>query len=449
MVVEDVRKHPLPVGAPAGRQGAIMGLPLILGSTVVGVMNVYFPAPRHFAQIELDALGLLASHAAIAIQNAQLYEAIRRSNEDLERRVAERTAELEGERNRIRTILDSAGEGIYLTNPEGVIYYVNPANEQLTGYAFAEALGQTPDLWRSGLTLPSVIEGMERYLQHGEGWEGEVIFRRKDGTLYDAALTVTPVHDGGGRLVGFVGVQRDITRFKELDRLKDQFVTRIGHEMRTPLANVVLSIDLLEHGRPDKRVKYMETLHSEAARLRKLVDEFLEIAELDVARDLIRLVPTNLNHLTSSLIAGHRTLATQRGLALGDYLDPHLPLAEVDPTLVDRAISLVLENALNYTPRGGRITIMTGSLQQEERDWVTISVQDTGPGILPEEMPHIFERFYRGKVASDYTIPGSGLGLAICKAIVDQLGGRITVDSQPGRGATFTLWLRPAQNLNS
>jgi signal transduction histidine kinase len=115
-----------------------------------------------------------------------------------------------------------------------------------------------------------------------------------------------------------------------------------------------------------------------------------------------------------------------------------------DPALFVRALSILLENAFNYTPRGGWVMVTTEARRQDNRDWVTLSVQDSGPGISIEEIPHLFERFYRGKAAEDYATPGVGLGLAICKAIVDKLGGRITVESQAGSGATFTVWLRPA-----
>jgi signal transduction histidine kinase len=276
-------------------------------------------------------------------------------------------------------------------------------------------------------------------------WQGELINCRKDGVLYDLALTLTPIHNEQGELTGFVGVYRDISRLKELERLKDQFVTRIGHELRTPVANVKLYLDLLERGKPERRAQYLQTLNSETVRLRKMVDGFLEISELDAGAEPVRPVALDLNHLVTDLIAGQQALAGQRGLVIDVHSDPDLPWVLVDRMMIDKALTNVLTNALDYTPRGGRITVSTARRQHDECEWITVSIQDTGPGIAPEEVAHVFERFYRGKASGNFTVPGAGLGLSICKIILDKLGGRITVESPAGQGATFTIWLRMAE----
>jgi len=271
-----------------------------------------------------------------------------------------------------------------------------------------------------------------------------VINRRKDGSPYDAALTVTPLFDSDGQLFGLVSVQRDITHLKELDRLKDQFVSRIGHELRTPLANVSLYLDLLEHGKDEKRPQYMRVLRNETARLQKLVNGFLEMSELDAEATPLQRAPVDINVLIAQLVAEHSERAAEHNLQLDTQLAPDLPPALADTMWMRRVITILLQNALAYTPDGGRIGVMTGIQKEEDQEWVTFSVRDTGPGVLPEEMPHLFERFYRGAVANNFTVPGAGLGLSICKAVLDRLEGRIKVESQPGHGATFSVWLKPA-----
>ncbi|HKZ84977.1 MAG TPA: PAS domain S-box protein [Anaerolineae bacterium] len=398
---------------------------------------------RMWSSTEIDALRAAAGAFGAAIQNAQAEAALRQAHDVLEIRIQERTAELERERKQMQTILDAAGEGIVLIDRYNVIWYINAAMEQLSGYTLAEALCRTPFLWSPVYTAPAVIEDLQRCLACGEAWRGEVINQRKDGTLFDAALTLNPLSEADGQVLAFVGVQRDITLRKELDRLKNQFVSRIGHELRTPVANVKLYLDLLEHGKPDKREQYRHILLRETERLRRLIEGFLEMSQLDAGAIPIHLVPADLNRLVVDLVSGRSAVAAERGLTLTHHPAPDLPQALADPALLAQVLSKLLENALNYTPRGGCITVTTAVRDQADQDWITCSVQDVGPGISPEDMLHLFERFYRGEAARDFTTPGVGLGLAICKAIVDRLGGRLTAESWVGGGTVFTVWLRP------
>ncbi len=424
---------------------ALISAPMIWQDQVIGVIHVMHNVEHwRFTERDLELLTLFAGQAAIAVHNARLYDTIRAYSEELEQRVAKRTAELERERNQMRTILDTAGEGIVVTDPNWAIVYANQAAERITGYAFAEMQGQNPRLLKSGLTLADVFEDVGRTLARGEVWRGEVINRRKDGAPYNAALTVSPLKSADDVIIGYVSVQRDITRDKELDRLKIQLVSRVGHELRTPVTNVHLYVELLERGNPRKREQYLKTLHQETERLRRLVEGYLELSQLDADEVAIRLAPVDLNQLAADLVSGQQPQAAKRDLSLDYHPAPDLPAALADADLLARAMSILLENALNYTSPVGSVTCTTGVRASGDQEWVTFAVQDTGPGITPEEMPRLFERFYRGAAARDYTVPGAGLGLAIGKAIADKLGGRITAESQPGRGATFTLWLKPA-----
>jgi len=158
----------------------------------------------------------------------------------------------------------------------------------------------------------------------------------------------------------------------------------------------------------------------------------------------VLLAPVDLNPLIADLIDGLSEPAAERGLSLNPQLDPDLPPALVDRAMIARVLSNLMKNALDYTSRGGRISVITACGRRGDDEWITCAVQDTGPGLSAEEMPRLFERFYRGEAARDFITPGAGLGLAICKEIVDQLGGHITVDSQPGHGAAFIVWLKPA-----
>jgi PAS domain S-box-containing protein len=411
---------------------------------VFGMLGVYSRTDHAYQEANGETIAAFANQAAIAIENAQLSAAIRRYAAQLQDRVNERTAELEQERQRTRAILDAAGEGIVFTDAHGVIEYMNPQMEQLTGYSAIETVGQTPGLWSSGLTPRSVYNDLWGTIQHGHVWHGEMINRHRSGRLYDTALTVAPLRDADQSIVGHVGIQRDVSRQKELDRLKDEFASSVSHEFRAPLANIKLYLRLLDSGRPEKRGQYMQTLQRETTRLENLVEDVLSISRLDQQSALLHNAPLDLHPLIAEIIADRSDLAARHGLAL-DYLpNNNLPAALAEPGMFAQIITNLMSNAINYTPSGGLITIITGLRMHDQREWVTVTVQDSGPGISAADRPHIFERFYRGEVGRKSGAPGTGLGLAICKRIAEKLEGRLTLDSEPGQGATFTAWLKPA-----
>jgi PAS domain S-box-containing protein len=444
--IEDTSRHPV-FNAGSTLPSpllAIAGLPLIVGDTVLGVMNISYATPHPFSESERSILNLLAAQASIALHNARLHRQLQRYAEELEQRVAARTAELEHERQHLQAILDSAGEGIQIMDPDDRIIYVNPATEAITGYASAEMLGKTTRLWNDDVNPAASLGDLRQRVRQGESWQGEIINQRKDGTLYDAALTVTPLKDTQQQVTGFVVVHRDITRLKELEHLKDQFVSRIGHELRTPIANIKLYAQLLERGKPERRPEYLQTLHREIDRLTHLNDSFLEMAELDAARTAPTLAGVYANQLVEDLLLNLEPRAQQHNLLLKRHFDPRLTETRVttDRAWLARALSNILENALHYAPRDSEVTITTQWLATAGDYTCAIAVHNTGPGISSAELPHMFERFYRGEAARDYRVPGAGLGLAIAYTIMQRLNGRLTVNSLPGQGVTFTLLLR-------
>jgi len=411
---------------------------------VFGMLIVYSRTVNAYSESSSETVAAFANQAAIAIENAQLSEAIRQYAAQLQQRVDERTAELEAERQRTQAILDAAGEGIIFTDIRGVIEYMNPQMERLTGYRAAEAVGQTPSLWRSDQTPPSVYQALWSTIERGEVWQGEMINRHQLGRLYDTALTVAPLHNAAGVIVGYVGIQRDISHQKELDRLKDQFVSSVSHEFRAPLTNIKLYLRLLDSGRPEKREQYMQTLQRETTRLENLIEDLLSISRLDLGAAPAASVPVALDPLIAEIIADRSDLAAKHSISL-DYLPKTgLPPALAEASLFAQVITNLMSNAINYTPPGGLVTISTGTRVNDQQEWIIVSVQDTGPGISAADRLHIFERFYRGEAARQSGASGTGLGLAICQQVVDKLGGRLTVESEPGQGAVFTVWLKPA-----
>jgi len=185
-------------------------------------------------------------------------------------------------------------------------------------------------------------------------------------------------------------------------------------------------------------------LQRETARLENLIEDLLSLSQLDLNVAPPRNAPLDLHPLIAEMIADRSDLAARHGITL-DYLpNTDLPSALTESGMLAQVMTNLLSNAINYTPPGGLVTISTSQRTSDQQEWVTVSVQDTGPGISATDRPHIFERFYRGEAARQSGAPGTGLGLAICKQVVEKMEGRLTVESEPGHGATFIIWLRPA-----
>ena len=358
-------------------------------------------------------------------------------------------AALAAERDRLTAILANVGDAVFVMNRQGQIEFVNSAWERLNGFGFLEAVGKTPKIIKSGHHPREFYDQMWETILSGDTWSGEVVNRRKDGSTYEAVVTVQSVMDVSKHVINLVGVEHDISALKEVDRLKSQFVSDVSHELRTPLTNIRLYLDLMET--TDDRVKsarYLQTLTRESERLANLIDDLLSLSRLEAGATPFNPESLDIGELLAALVEDRRSLAGSRGLELTIQTQPQLPKADADRRLLGQVFTNLLTNAMHYTPAGGRINVRTQSRSLSDRRWVTAEIEDSGMGIAPEEQPLIFSRFYRGRAGEASGESGTGLGLAICKEIAELHSGQITVESTGfnGRGSKFTVWLPLEEN---
>jgi two-component system phosphate regulon sensor histidine kinase PhoR len=274
-----------------------------------------------------------------------------------------------------------------------------------------------------------------------EKWRGELVNAHKDGTLYDVIVTINPVLNENGDVVGFASVQSDITHFKEIERLKSEFVSNVSHELRTPLTNIKTFLTLLKRGRPEKREHYQDVLEREADRLARLIQDLLDLSRLDTNVVKTKLQPLALESLVSESVQAFQIKIDEKELQLKLVIPETLPLAMADNDQMHQVIANLLGNAIAYTPPKGQITIILQAAVHEGRAMVKIEIIDSGIGILEEEQDKLFDRFFRGHAARQSRSPGTGLGLAISKEIIERHNGRIEVTGQPNAGTTFIIWL--------
>jgi len=225
-----------------------------------------------------------------------------------------------------------------------------------------------------------------------------------------------------------------------LSRLKDEFVSNVSHELRTPITSLKLYHDLLA-SRPERRDDYLSRLKRETNRLERLVEDLLRLSRIDQGQVKPQLAPLDLNALVTLYVTDRQAMAASLNLTLTIIEHPHLPQVRGDQAMLGQVLSIMLTNALNYTPAGGKIVIRI-QVDADQRQ-AGFSVADTGAGIPADELPSMFQRFFRGTAGRRSSTPGTGLGLAIVREIIERHHGRVAVQSTgvPGEGATFSVWL--------
>ena len=376
-------------------------------------------------------------------ERKQMEQALQELNETLEAQVASRTAEIRAQKERAEAILQNVDNAITLLDQEMQIQYANRAFTKITGYTTQEVLGKQASSVGAGAISEAARQTIESHLAEGAAWHGEVKGQKKNGSRYEADLSVIPLRGDDGEVTGYVSSHRDISQHKALEHLRSQFMNNVSHELRTPLTSIKLYAHLLQTGdHPDRQARYLQQLGKEIARLEELTEDILELTALDSGRVQFIWEAVSLPQLVNTVARSYQKQATASGIKLVTAPPPSdLSTVKGDRSRLLQALGELVENAITFTPADGEIIISVSMHAKDQQQWGLISIQDTGPGISIEEQERIFDRFYRGTLAESGHVPGTGLGLNIVQAILRAHNGWVTVKSSPGQGSTFTLWL--------
>lgn len=433
---------------------AHVSAPIQIDGEVIGFLALDSGVPNAYTEADADHLRAMADQAAIAIRNLRLYEQIREVASHLEVRVSQRTAELYSEREQLGAILNSMTEGVILTEftPAGrpIIRYVNRVMSEMMGcapdYFFSRGIhlfqpaNETPQRYRRALREVARLLQTERVITI------ETVLNRTDGQPFDVNITLTRV-DGtpdietpphvGSPVRAVVTVIRDISREKALQDERSRFVAFASHELRTPITNIKTRLYLLRR-QPEKMDEHIDIMSEVTDRMKKLVDDLLDVNRFERGSIELQRVETALYVLLQAVIETQQPEAERMGIRLNvSYTAEPLPVL-IDVERIAQAITSLITNAINYTPEGGEVRVqLRHSAPHERPPCALVIVEDTGVGIAPEHIDHIFQPFYR--VAS--SVAGTGLGLTVAREIVALHGGDIAAHSEPGLGSRFIIRL--------
>lgn len=390
----------------AGHVRSAVAVPFLRHGQVQGMLFLTHPEVGRFRQEHLDLLTSIANQAAIAIQNARLYEWA------------------ENERRMLAAVLDSSADAILVTDPEDRIV--------LTNRAACQALGieNRPAPLRQVLMHPDLLALLERACQE-EGIVNESV-RLADNRTF--SVSVAPVRDREGRTIGRVAVAHDITHMVELDEMKSRFVATVSHDLKAPLTAIRGFAELIKAVGPlnEDQSEFVQRIRDVVEGMTRLISSLLDLGRIEAGLG-IELQPVDLGNVMIQAKYDLALAAQEKDILVDVELPPSLPLVQGDPFRLHQVLTNLLGNAIKYTPRGGHVWIEAEVLPSE----VVVSVRDTGIGIPPADLPHVFEKFYRVQDARVADQEGSGLGLAIVKSIIGELGGRVWAESTLNKGSTF------------
>jgi PAS domain S-box-containing protein len=435
-VSTDIQKDPNFKARTMQREGliSVIVVPIISKKRILGIMTIGSRKFHKFSKEEVSLLKAFGAQLGAALENAQLYGEVNKSKAFIE------------------NLVENAGDAVISTDVADQILTWNRAAEVIFGYNKEEAIGQSLAILLP-VNRPGELEDIKNKVRlTGLLRNLEVRRKRKDGTIIEVALAISPVKDKVDNIIGFLHLAKDITekkryerRLRELDKMKSDFVSNVSHELRTPLTAIKGSVDNMLDGITgplnEKQGRYLSRIKSNADRLTRLINNILDLSRIEAGKIDLRPANFSVVPLAKEVAEVLRAVAAEKLISLEVTSPDDGVNAWADRDKVTQVLMNLIGNAVKFTPEHGKVTV---GVERNGNDWVQVSVADTGPGIVPEEGNKIFAKFYQIAQAANQKTKGTGLGLAISKALVEMHGGKIWVESEIGRGCTvsFTLPVR-------
>jgi PAS domain S-box-containing protein len=396
----------------------VLTLPILTSQGARGVIYLASGQPEPFHDNLLHIFSLIVAQISAAIANAQLFQ------------------QVEQERARLAAILASITDAVLVVNRKGRIVLDNPAAREV----ISANESQSGRLLTESTDLEALIDLFESVMQGGKP---TAEFNLIDGRTFFANLS--PVSIAKSDVVGWVATMQDVSHFKELNQLKNDFVSSVSHDLKSPLSSILLAVNLVaETGAVNEsQQELIDTVDRQVRAMGQLIDDILDVGKIEAGIDM-EMEPCELGPIVTTVADALRPQATDKAIELTTCLAENLPSVMANGTRLRQVFYNLIGNAIKYTPGDGKVLVEAFPYENEMR----IKVVDTGVGIPSSDQPHIFEKFYRVSGEHAARVKGTGLGLAISKGIVEKHHGRIWLESVFGEGSTFTVAL-PISSQNS
>jgi two-component system sensor histidine kinase ResE len=422
--------------------GLAFGLALIAAGRITRPLVTLTGAARRVSAGDLDAKADVGGEdevADLAIAFNSMTNSVTGMTEEL-RLAATEQSQL---RARLETVVNSMGDGLIAVDDEGRVVTYNPAAGSIVGVPRSRVVGKP---------LREVLKGRDqrgrRLGSRGSTPNGLAFVARPDGTEAPVSITTSPLRDGQGTRLGRVYVMRDMSREHEVDRMKREFLANVSHELRTPLTPIIGYSEIItKRSLPaDKTKQFAGDILDSARRLERIVSMLVDFSAIEAGRMALDVEPTPLGPLVKEATkkAGDR----HQKHRFTARVAPKLPSALVSPSLFTRTLAELLDNAVKYSPEGGRVKVGVAQSGGPGRRMLEVSVTDEGIGIEPANLASIFQDFSQVDASDTRAFGGLGLGLTFVKRIAEAHGGTISAESTAGKGSTFSFTV-PAADTKS
>ncbi|MHC4114395.1 MAG: sensor histidine kinase [Planctomycetota bacterium] len=432
-VLDSAAETPVIFATGAGDEG------LAVKAMKAGACDYIIKDPVH------NYLKVLPELVKNAIKHKKAELELKGYHDSLEKVVKERTEQLAKEKELLSVTLSSMGDGLIAVDDNKCITLFNDKARELTGLRFENVTGKPIDeifYTINEKTKRNIESPIDKVLRSGKieesGAENDALIT-KDGRKCLISATAAPINNNDGTMIGAVMVFRDVSKEREVDRLKNDFISSVSHELRTPLTSIKAYTETILHdtnAEEDTRTEFLNIINEESDRLANLIESLLEISRIDsgtaeIVRELV-----NIPSIIQRVVVALEPLANKNNIQLKTDIDEDICEFNGDEQKIMSAITNLVNNAIKFTLKGGEVSV-TACRQNDE---LVIRIVDTGMGIPKEVLPKLFDRFYR-VYRPGIQIQGTGLGLAIVKEIILMHSGRIEVESEVDHGTTFTVFL--------
>ncbi|KPK99230.1 MAG: hypothetical protein AMJ95_00345 [Omnitrophica WOR_2 bacterium SM23_72] len=401
-----------------------------------------FVDPRHSSEITTRLSHVVNEEVTKKVEGKTL-EIVKKFDKVIEEKTKEQEIAWEKyekvihEKKRTEAVIRSIAEGLVVVDDQGKVIMMNPAAEKLLGANRQEKVGRS--------LLDGIKEEQMVSLVHEKRGKKDreiELVSQQDETKKVLRASSAVIEDEYGQTVGMVSVLSDITKQKNLDAMKTGFVANVTHELRTPLVAIDKSLQMVLKGEAGQvsatQQQFLVIAERNLKRLSLLIDDLLDFSKLESGKVQLKREAASIGVLIQNAMEELQSWADTKSLHLEREIQENLPQVEIDTGRINQVLGNLIGNAIKFTPKEGWITV---NAKLNAQNQIEVSIEDTGVGILPEDLTKVFDKFYQAGERVSTDIGGTGLGLSIAKEIVELHGGRIWAESQKGQGTKFTFTL--------